>query len=311
LNHALLSLNMDTDTLRWFQLAADGMTLTEVAGIHAASQPGVSRALSRLEAEVGTPLLQKNGRVLRVTHAGSVFKRHVDGLLHRLDDGLAAVNELVDPETGTVTVAFQTTLGTWLVPGHIGQFRQQHPRVQFRLVHSDDAQGSSLVAGGRIDLEFTARRPRNPAVHWERLFAQPLALAVPAQHGAAVRSQISLSEVADSDFVMLGPSWTLRGLTDELCRQAGFAPRVAFEADDLSVVRGLVAAGLGVAVVPRAGLDESAERPGGERLIRLTDPGASRDVGLAWSTERHMLPSAELFRKHVVTMSGTAPPTGG
>ena len=216
---------MDTDTLRWFQLVADGMTLTEVADIHAASQPGVSRALSRLEAEVGTPLLQKNGRVLRVTHAGSVFKRHVDGLLHRLDDGLAAVNELVDPETGTVTVAFQTTLGTWLVPGHIGQFRQQHPRVQFRLVRSDDAQGSSLLAGGRIDLEFTARRPRNPTVHWERLFAQPLALAVPAQHRAAERSQISLSEVADCDFVMLRPSWTLRGLTDELCSDAGFAPQ--------------------------------------------------------------------------------------
>ena len=299
---------MDTDTLRWFQLVADGMTLTEVADVHATSQPGVSRALSRLEDQVGTPLLHKNGRVLRLTHAGSVFKRHVDGLLHRLDDGLAAVNELVDPETGTVTVAFQTTLGTWLVPEHIGKFRRQHPRVQFRLVQSDDAQGSSLVSGGRIDLEFTARRPRNPAVHWERLFSQPLALAVPAEHAAAERSRISLAEVADSDFVMLRPSWTLRGLTDELCSDAGFAPRVAFEADDLSVVRGLVAAGLWVAVVPRVGLDDSADRSGGERLIRLTDPGASRDVGLAWSSERHLLPSAELFRQHVVTMSRTAPP---
>lgn len=298
---------METDTLRWFQLVADGVTLTEVADIYNVSQPGVSRALSRLEDEVGTPLLQRNGRVLRMTHAGSVFKGHVDRLLHGLDDGLAAVNELVDPETGTVTVAFQTTLGTWLVPGHIGQFRKQHPRVQFRLEQSLDAQGSSVLAGGRVDLEFTARRPRNPAVRWERLFAQPLALAVPAGHRAAELSQISLAEVADCDFVMLRQSWTLRGLTDELCSNAGFAPQVAFESEDLSVVRGLVAAGLGVAVVPRAGSEDPAARSGTERLIRLTDPGASRDVGLAWSTERRLLPSAELFRRHVVTMSRKAP----
>jgi LysR family transcriptional regulator, transcription activator of glutamate synthase operon len=301
-------MGVDTDALRWFQLVADGVTVTEVAEVYMVSQPGVSRALGRLEEEVGTPLLHKFGRVLRPTHAGSVFKRHVDALLHGLDDGLAAVNELVDPETGTVTVAFQLSLGTWLVPGMIGRFRQAHPRVQFRLEQSHDAQGSSLLAGGRVDIEFTARRPRNPAVHWERLFAQPLALAVPDGHVMAGRSEISLGEVADSDFVMLRPSWSLRGLTDELCSDAGFVPRVAFEGDDLTVVRGLVGAGLGVAVVPRAESEGPAGRPGAERLIRLTDPGAFRDVGLAWSRERRLLPSAELFRRHVLTAMASNPP---
>src|SRR5687768_15208660 len=91
-------MDMDVAALRWFQLVADGGTVTDVADAHGVSQPGVSRALARLEADVGAPLLHKSGRVLRVTHAGRVFKRHVDGMLHRLDDGLAAVNELVDPE---------------------------------------------------------------------------------------------------------------------------------------------------------------------------------------------------------------------
>ena len=294
-------MGVETESLRWFQLVADGVTVTEVADVYRVSQPGVSRALARLEDEVGTPLLHKNGRVLRATHAGSVFKRHVDALLHRLDDGLAAVNELVDPEAGTVAVAFQLSLGTWLVPSLIGRFRHDHPRVQFRLEQSHDAQGSSLVAGGRIDLEFTARRPRNPAVHWERLLSQPLALAVPSGHRLAGRPKISLAEAADSDFVMLRPPWALRQLTGELCSQAGFEPRVAFEGDDLSVVRGLVAAGLGVAVVPRAADERSDDRPGSERLIRLSDPGAFREVGLAWSTERRILPSAELFRQHVLS----------
>ena len=104
-------MGMDTDALRWFQHVTDGVTVTEVADIYRVSQPGVSRALARLEDELGTPLLRKTGRLLRPTHAGTVFKRHVDSVLHALDDGVAAVNELVDPETGTVAVAFQLSLG--------------------------------------------------------------------------------------------------------------------------------------------------------------------------------------------------------
>ena len=143
---------MDLETLRWFQQVADGVTVTEVADVYLVSQPGVSRALARLEGEVGTPLLHRTGRVLRPTHAGAVFKRHVDRLLHELDDGLAAVNELHDPETGTVRLAFQLSLGAWLVPGLVASFRQTHPRVRFVLEQSHDALGSSLVAGGRTDL---------------------------------------------------------------------------------------------------------------------------------------------------------------
>ncbi len=293
-------MDMDTDVLRWFAQVVDGMTVTEVAEIDRVSQPGVSRALARLEAQVGTPLLQRHGRLLRPTRAGAVFKRHVDSVLHALDDGFAAVNELVDPETGVVTVAFQLSLGTWLIPGLIHRFREEHPRVSFRLEESDDALGSSLVSGGRTDLEFTARRPHNPEVHWEPLFSQPLLLAVPPEHPFAERDEVSLSEAADADFVMLRPSWELRTLTDQLCEAAGFQPRVAFEGDDLSVVRGFVTAGLGLAVIPGTDTQAAASRAQGEPLIRLTDSGATRDVGVAWSTSRRLLPSAEVFREFVL-----------
>jgi DNA-binding transcriptional LysR family regulator len=303
-NRCTIVMDMETDALRWFQLVADGTTVTEVARVHRVSQPGVSRALSRLEAEVGTPLLHRTGRVLHPTYAGAVFKRHVDALLRSLDDGLGAVSELVDPRTGTVAVAFQLSLGTWLVPGMIEAFRQEYPRIRFRLEQSHDALGSSLVAGGRIDLEFTSRRPRNPAVRWERLFAQPLFLAVPRRHRLLVRTEVSLADVADEDFVMLRPSWELRALSDDLCTRAGFAPRVAFEVDDLTVVRGFVAAGLGVAIVPASEGEPQPKGRAAARLIRLSDPHASRDVGVAWSRERRLLPSADLFRRHVLAARG-------
>ena len=291
-------MGVDIEALRWFQQVADGVTVTEVADLYMVSQPGVSRALSRLETEVGTPLLHRTGRVLRPTHAGAVFKRHVDSLLHELDDGLAAVNELHDPETGTVRLAFQLSLGAWLVPDLVASFRRAHPGVRFVLEQSHDALGSSLVAGGRTDLEFTARRPRNPEVEWHHLVSQRLDLALPSGHPLADKDEISLAEVATEDFVMLRPAWELRALTDALCADAGFSPRVAFEGDDLRVVSGFVAAGLGVAVMPAG--DDTATGRDGQRMVPLTDDGASRDVGVAWSRTRRLLPSADLFRRHVL-----------
>ena len=286
--------------LRFFQQVADGATVTEVAELYQVSQPGVSRGLKRLDDEVGTPLLERSGRLLRTTHAGSAFKRHVDGALHALDDGLAAIEELLAPETGTVRVAFQLSLGTWFVPDVIAAFRREHPRIRFHFEHSHDALGSSLVAGGRIDLEFTARRPRNPDVSWQWLFQQPLCLAVPPGHLLADRDQIALTEAAGEDFVMLRPAWELRTLSEELCAQAGFVPNVAFEEDDIPVVRGFVAAGLGVAIVPALAAEVRQAGSGAERLVRLTDPGACREVGIAWSKNRRLLPSAELYLRHVL-----------
>src|SRR5215213_5518578 len=109
-------MSMDTNALRWFQQVADGVTVTEVGELYRVSQSGISRSLARLEAEVGVPLLRRSGRALRMTQAGAVFKRHVDAALTDLDDGLAAVAQLVDPAAGVVSMAFQTSLGAWLVP---------------------------------------------------------------------------------------------------------------------------------------------------------------------------------------------------
>lgn len=298
---------MDTDSLRWFQQVADGVTVTEVADLYLVSQPGVSRALARLEEQVGTPLLHKSGRVLRLTQAGATFKRHVDGLLHELDDGLAAVAQLLDPETGTVAVAFQLSLGTWLVPRLVRGFRELHPDVTFRLLQSQDVLGSSMVASGRVDVEITSRRPRNPAVRWQPLLSEQLFLALPPGHAWADRDSIGLAEVADEDFVILRPEWELRQLTDRLCEAAGIRPHIVFEGDDLLTIGGLVAAGLGVAIVPAQNADRDSPRPGDPRLVPLTDPGASRDIGLAWPSDRRLLPAAQLFRDHVLAVRDFGP----
>ena len=293
-------MNMDTETLRWFQQVADGVTVTEISDLSAVTQPGVSRALQRLEAQVGTPLLRRSGRTLHMTQAGSVFKRHVDALLHQLDDGIAAVNQLIEPDTGTVALAFQQSLGTWLVPDLVRSFRAAHPGVRFRLTQVRDELHAPALDGGEADLEIGTLRRHDPALRVRQLAMEPLRLALPRDHELAGHGRIHLAEVSEEPFVSLQPASALRKLADELCAEAGFAPSVVFEGDDLSTVRGFVAAGLGVAIIPapRAGSPEAASGPVLYREI--PDPAAAREICLTWSAERRLLPAAELFRGHVI-----------
>ena len=151
-------MDVDTEALRWFQQVADGVTVTEVAQTEHITQPGLSRALARLEREVGTALLRRHGRVLRPTEAGRAFKRHVDRVLHELDVGVAAVEQLLDPETGSVGVAFERSMGTWLVPQLVSGFHADHPRVRVVLHHGGGHGEGVTAAGGPVDVELTSRR---------------------------------------------------------------------------------------------------------------------------------------------------------
>ena len=291
---------VDTDAVRWFQQVADGVTVTEVSELERVTQSGVSRALARLEAEVGTPLLRRSGRTLRMTHAGSAFKRHADAMLHRLDDGLAAVNQLIEPETGTVALAFELSLGTWLVPDLVSSFRTDHPHVQFELKQVRGELVTSVLDRGEVDLQISTVRSNDPTVKWRQLLVEPLRLAVPSGHPLAQRALIRLAEVSSEQFIMLRPASLLRQLCEDLCQQAGFRPTLGFEGDDLPTVRGFVAAGLGVAIVPalREGAPDVVTGP--LRHVEIADPLAVRGIGLTWSTERRLLPAAELFREHVI-----------
>jgi LysR family transcriptional regulator, transcription activator of glutamate synthase operon len=310
---------VDTDVLRWFKQVAEGKTVTEVSELDTVTQSGVSRALARLETQVGTPLLRRSGRTLRLTRAGEVFKPYVDAMLLRFDDGIAAVSQFVSPETGTVAIAFQQSLGTWLVPDLVRSFRARHPDVRFRLTQVRDELHGLPLDGGIADLEIGTRRfrtdpeaarPGDLPVRTEQIATEPLRLALPREHRLAGRHRLHLADVAREPFIALRPTSALQKLVYDLCKQAGFRPAIVFEGDDLTNVRGLVAAGLGVAVVPapRTNTPE-ATADGPVRFLEIADEGAWRAIYLTWSAERPLLPAAGLFRAHVVsrTMVGKVP----
>ena len=288
---------MDTNVLRWFQLVADGATVTEVSELEWTSQPGISRALARLSDEVGAPLLRREGRTLRLTHAGATFKHHVDAMLHQLDDGLAEVAQLMDPESGLVTLVFPHSLGEWLAPGLAAGFLKEHPDVQLDLSARHDETIPATGMGSEVDLELTTLRPRGRAHHWRGLLREPIRLLLPEGHPlAAVGDPVPIARLGGERLVAMRQTSQLRAVTDSLLSRRGVEPEVGLVADDLPTLYGYVAAGLGLALAPGRSVP-------GVRLQSLAEDDAFREIGLSWAAGRRMLPSAALFRDHILALA--------
>jgi LysR family transcriptional regulator, transcription activator of glutamate synthase operon len=289
---------MNVDELRWFAALAEREHMTAVAREQHISQPALSRAVGRLETQLGVPLFDRRGRVLALNAHGQRYLPHVRRALEELDAGAAALADAADAERGEVRLWFLHTLGSWLVPALVGAYRDERPAVRFRLAQRGAA---GLVEGfgdGDADLVMMGPRPMGRGWAWHRLAIEPLLLAVPPNHRLAGRRSVRLIDVAGEPFVALQPGNALRAQTDDLCRRAGFEPKIAFEGDEVATLRGLVAAGLGVALV-------SPQRVAAEEVttatphLRVRDDGAERELGMVWDPERWETPVVAGFRSFV------------
>ena len=276
-------------------LAEEG-NLTKAAASVGLSQPTASRLLAALSAELGTPVVVPAGRGVRLSRAGDLLTEAAGRALSELAAGLRQAADEADPERGTVVLAFLYTLGEHRVPGLLRAFRRQHPRVRFTLLQGIQADLLDHVRSGRADLAFTSPLPGADEFAQTIVEEQPLVLTVPVEHRLAGRAWVRMAELAREAFVATKPGYGLRQITDELAAAAGFTPTLTFEGEQVDTLRGLVAADLGIAVLPAA---EPAP-PQGVVEIPLR-PKATRDIGLVWAADRPMGPAALMFRDFVTS----------
>jgi len=266
-------------------------TLVQRLGV---PQPTISRWLAALSAEVGAPLMVKDGRGVRLTRAGELLVEAATASMGALEAGTRRVIEEVDPGNGRVVLGFLHMLGRSLVPELVRAFRAGHPRVRFGLVQSSRGEVLARLKSGEVDLAFFGPPPDDPALDWAPVQQQELKLVLPVTHRLAGRARVRIAELAGEDFVGLEHGFGLRQVTDDLCATAGFTPRMAFEGQESDTVRGLVSAGLGVALLPVA-----EHQPPGLVEIPVT-PKAGRLVALAWPSHGQMAPAVRAFRDYVL-----------
>jgi DNA-binding transcriptional LysR family regulator len=283
---------MTVDELEWFVVLAETEHMTQAATQLNISQPTLSRGLARLERQVGAPLFDRVNRRLRLNVYGRVLLEHTRRSLGELDAAGERIRSLRDPEHGSVRLAFLHSVATWLAPELIRGFRIEAPGVQFSLTQAASYELLAHVRKGQADIAITGPRPDVEDLGWHPLHREQLCLVVPRDHPAASLDQVDLAAAANEPFIVLGREFGLRQLTEDLFAHAGIAPDIAFESAEIATMEGLVAAGLGVAVVPTPRLDRAEPNA---VYIPLTDAAAHRELGLVWHEEVARSPLTERF----------------
>jgi LysR family transcriptional activator of glutamate synthase operon len=278
--------------------------VTRAAELLGVPQPTVSRRIAALADALGAPLTVPDGRGIRLTRAAELLAEAAERGLAAVETGVRLAREEVAPESGHVVLGFLHLLGRSLVPSLLRGYRARFPGVRFTLVQGSRQDMLDRLAGGELDLALLAPLPSDvPSLVSAGLVEEEILLSVPAGHRLADRRSVRVAELAAEEFVLLEPGYGVRTLTDELCAAAGFSPRIAFEGQESDTVRGLVAAGLGVALLPRFG----PGTPAGVAEVPL-DPPPSRTIGLVWRAGEPTTPAVTGFRDHVLTHAGTREP---
>src|SRR5437763_3950477 len=250
LNLSRLKVLTEVVTRGSFSAAAEALSYTQSA---------ISQAIARLEAETGTTLVVRDRRGGRPTAAGATLVEHAEAIFAQIASAEADLAAVLGIRGGRLRVASFPSAGATLIPLAVAAFRRGHPEVELTLAEGEPEEIEPRLRAGEFDIALlfeSAGVRQRPAgsLRPVTLLEDPMDVALPADHRLAAKRALKLSDLRNEDWVQTSaPSPCARHVV-RLCLAAGFEPNVTFESDDYETVQGLVAAGVGVALIPRLAL---------------------------------------------------------
>jgi DNA-binding transcriptional LysR family regulator len=247
-----------------FSAAADSLSYTQSA---------VSQAVATLEAETGAKLIERDRKGVRPTPAGATLVAHADAILSRIEAAEAELNSILGLHGGLLRMASFPTAGNTLMPLAIARFRTAHPEVELTLAEGEPEEIAPRLRAGEFDFvllyEFEGIGERLSAgIRRFELLDDPMHLALPRDHPLAGRKRLRLEDLEEESFIQTSDTSPCARHVVRSCHAAGFEPSVSFESDDYQTVQGLVAAGVGVALIPALALSTVRE----DIAVRSLDP---------------------------------------
>jgi DNA-binding transcriptional LysR family regulator len=268
-------------------------SLSSAADALSYTQSAISQQIAALEAEAGMALLERHPRGVSLTAAGQTLVGHAEGILARLDAAEAALSEIAGLRGGRLRMASFPTAGATLMPLAIATFRASHPDVELTLAEAEPEEIVPRLRAGQLDLallfEFAGESLLAEDVTRAELLEDPLYLTLPRDHRLARRRRIRLEDLHADSWVQTSSSSPCARHVVRSCHAAGFEPSVSFETDDYQTVQGLVAAGVGVALIPELALSVVRD----DIVIRALSPAPPvRQVIAAVPAGARLVPAA-------------------
>jgi len=272
---------MELRQLQYFLAVAEEMNFSRAAVRLQISQPPLSRQILQLEQEIGVELFRRTKRRVELTEAGRVFLAETREILAQVEQGVRLAQRASRGEIGRLVVGFEGSSTYDVIPISLKVYRERFPEVDLVVYAMTTEEQIQALLKNRIGIGFVVSPLNDKRLAIEIILREALILAMPESHPLVARNEVSVRELAGEPFIMFQRNRGC-GLYDQViavCQRAGFSPRVIQEADEMQVILGFVAAGLGITLLSAS--VQQFQRPG--VIYRTLQPSTPKvTLALAW-----------------------------
>ena len=289
----------DVKQLRVLRAVAEHGSFSAAADALSYTQPAISQQIAALEKRAGTTLVDRGSRGVRLTDAGRTLVEHAEVVIARLAAAEAELEAIAGIRGGRVRLSSFPSAGASLLPPAVARFTQRHPEVELNFTEQEPEEAVQMLRAAELEvaLVFEYRGLSQPdferlyeGIELRHLIDDPMYLALPREHPAARKSRVRLADVRDDTWIQTDTTGPCGRLHLAACAAAGFEPKIGFQSDDYNVVQGLIAAGVGVSLLPALSLTNVRE----DIVVRSLGRAApTRKIAAATLVGRYRSPATE------------------
>ena len=273
---------MNLRDLGYFIALADHLHFGKAAAASFVSQPTLSTQIRKLEEELGVALVERAPRNVMLTPAGREVAARARRVIADVEQMREAARRSQDPEAGKVTLGLFPTLGPYLLPHVVPAIRARFPQLELLLVEEKSDVLLERLQQGRLDAALLALPVGDDQLHVEFLFEEPFVLAVPETHPLAGHDALSMSDLSGERLLLLADGHCMRDQALDVCHLSGAGEKGEFQATSLETLRQMVAANVGVTLLPTLAVKPPVARSDSIGLVPFRDPPPSRRIAMVW-----------------------------
>ena len=286
---------MNLRDLTYLVALADHKHFGRAAAACYVSQPTLSTQIKKLEDELGVPLVERAPRKVMLTPAGRDAAERARRIVAEVEQMKEAARRSQDPEAGTVRLGMFPTLGPYLLPHVVPRIRARFPHLELLLVEEKSDVLLSRLREGKLDAGLLALPVADDQLHTEFLFEEPFVLAVPESHPLAQRGSLTLAELSHQQLLLLEDGHCLREQALDVCRLSGANEKSEFRATSLETLRQMVAADVGITLLPTLAVKPPVARSPNIHLLGFSDSHPSRRIAMVWRKSSAMSGFLQVF----------------